>query len=164
MNVRRVLPRVEALEGRDVPSSMGMSPPAPVAVMASQTQDQHRLAGTGHGDATRGLVIDAGARFQLQGTAHLSRQGDFMVSGWVQGVGFIRSGHAQGSLTFTNHKGSITVSLTGPPQDGFAPLPDRFVYQVTSATGAYAGLQDRGGLKLTVTADSLTHATFRFVI
>jgi hypothetical protein len=47
-------------------------------------------------------------------------------------------------MTLTNAKGSITLKLEGPTQSGFAPLPNRFHFSVTSGTGAYRGVTDHG--------------------
>ena len=41
----------------------------------------------------------------------LARLGHVTVTGTVAGLGFIASGHASGTLTFTNARGSVTVTL-----------------------------------------------------
>ncbi|MBV8486710.1 MAG: hypothetical protein JO161_00390, partial [Planctomycetaceae bacterium] len=49
---------------------------------------------------------------------------------------------AGGSLTLTNSQGSVTLTLTGPKQNGPASLPGYFSFKITFATGAY--LRDVG--------------------
>jgi hypothetical protein len=80
---------------------------------------------------------DTGMRYDLTGTGKLDLTGPVKVSGYVQTTGFVASGHASGSITFTNALGSLTLGLTGPTQPGFAPLPVHFTFTVTGGTGAY---------------------------
>jgi hypothetical protein len=88
--------------------------------------------------------------YNIQGTADLAGTGSVTVTGTITGVGFVLTGQATGQLTFTNKTGSVTVSLTGPTQEGFSPLPTTFTYSVTSATGAYKSLTDSGTLTFVV--------------
>ena len=68
------------------------------------------------------------------------------LSGDLSAVGFIQNGHAAGTLTLRNGRGTLTVQLTGPDQGGFAPLPDTFDYQVVGGTGAYKNYSGQGTL------------------
>jgi hypothetical protein len=109
----------------------------------------HALAGQGAGTfAGHGLMVDAGQSVLLKGTADLVGLGQVSVMGTVSGLGFVAMGHAQGMLLFTNAAGSVAVTLEGPLQTGFSPLPEQFSYHVDSGTGAYAHLHDDGTLTL----------------
>jgi predicted outer membrane repeat protein len=108
------------------------------------------LTGHGSGSYTSTSVPDAGVTYSVQGTADLADLGHVSVTGSLQSVGFIVVGQATGQLIFSNDRGSVTIKLTGPDQPGFAPLPERFSYQVVSGSGAFAHLSDQGTLSLVV--------------
>jgi hypothetical protein len=79
------------------------------------------------------------------------------ATGTLRSPGFIAKGHAGGTLTLTNAHGSVTISLKGPLQRGFSSLPNKFSFQITSGTGAYAGDTGRGMAQLSeVLNDSST--------
>ena len=108
---------------------------------------------------------DAGTKYQLTGSAKLLDLGSVSVKGWVRGVGFVRTSQAQGSLTFTNNRGSVTVALTSlKPADGFGSLPTWWHYQVTRGTGAYRHVTDTGTIRLGVTPGTTAAGTFGFAI
>jgi hypothetical protein len=88
--------------------------------------------------------------YNLDGSASLAGLGQVTVTGTLHGVGFVLSGQATGQLTFTNTKGSVTIQLTGPLQEGFQPLPEAFSYTVVAHTGAYKNVTDHGMLTLVV--------------
>jgi hypothetical protein len=136
--------KLEALGSRDLPSA-GMATPAPAIL-----HQHYALAGHGSGSYTRNLNMpDAGSKYQLTGTAQLADLGQVSVSGKVGGTGFTQHGHAYGTLTFTNAKGSVTLELTGvPEQNGFSPPPPYFRYRITAGTGAYKNLQEHGTLRI----------------
>ena len=158
MTTRRYL-EVEELGSRIMPSvSPGLLPTAFSAEShfgSQQHQHHHDLAGQGNGTYLgNSLVVDAGAFYTLNGTATLVKMGDVTVAGSLQGLGLIASGHATGTLTFTNKNGSVTLDLKGPQQNGFAPLPGDWKYQVIAATGGYEKLKgEHGSLQLTFTAE-----------
>jgi hypothetical protein len=175
MAVRRTLLNVEELGQRIVPS---LSPTNPVivaelaklgAVYGNGGHIQHALAGNGTGTyvvssllaaisppvALTGyampmhiIVGDIGEEYSFTGEADLARLGQVNVSGSVHGLGNIVTGHATGTLTFTNASGSVTIELTGPSQRGFSPLPTQFQYTVVGGTGAYQHVHDQGSLSL----------------
>jgi hypothetical protein len=115
----------------------------------------------------------AGPQDRLQGSADLAGLGRVTVGGSISPVGFIREGHAGGTLTFTNARGAVTVQLQGPEQTGFSALPQHFRYRVVGATGAYKGLAAQGSLQLVLHASPLPlpgagmvtpHGTFTLTI
>jgi hypothetical protein len=77
--------------------------------------------------------------------------GPVALTGTLKSVGFVLTGQATGELTFANSKGSVTVQLTGPEQDGFSALPENYSYKVVSHTGSYA-LPAKGTLTLVTPA------------
>jgi hypothetical protein len=181
MGSRRTILNLEELGQRILPS---LSPVNPVMVTEWANRNamgadhsQHALAGNGsgtytashlwaaidppvapHGYATPMHVIvgDIGVHYDFTGTADLARLGHVTVTGSALSLGNILTGHASGTLVFTNARGSVTVELTGPSQPGFAPLPTQFTYTVVSGTGAYQRLQDHGSLTLLLTPQAVT--------
>jgi hypothetical protein len=162
MSTRRNLLRIEELGSRILPSASPFAfaaPPfrPPVIVHQEihdehhdmQDHQQHALHGLGFGAYTSTMALpDIGAAYMLQGFGNFGKVGLASVSGDIHGVGFILQGHATGTLTFTNAKGSVTIALTGPEQSSFSPLPQQFQYQVIGGTGAYQNLHDQGTLTL----------------
>jgi len=139
--------QVDELESRTVPSASWL--PRPIlhsahVAPAAAAQDIG-LPGAIHGTLTASPGIpDAGAHFAVNGSGWLLGLGQVSVSGTLQGTGFIAQGHATGQLTLTNAKGTVTVDLVGPTQQGFAPLPHRFHFTVSGGTGAYQNLKASG--------------------
>ena len=145
--------QVETLEDRSVPSGNPVDPVAilggPLPPVVVGTHHVHALAGLGHGTFTSGsLVVDAGESYKLSGNGHFAQLGDVAISGSLNGVGFIQKGKAEGSLTFTNGHGSVTIELEGPLQSGFSSIPNWFSYHVASATGAYKDVKDHGTIRI----------------
>ncbi len=155
MVYRRTL-ELEELGQRTLPSVTPFSMVIPHSIHSQAAPQAHPLAGQGQGTYTgNSLIVDAGVSDTLQGQANLARLGQVTVQGAVHGLGFIASGHATGTLTFTNDNGSVTLELKGPLQKGFSPLPTNWHYVVTEATGAYQDLQgEKGSLQLTLTPDT----------
>jgi len=158
---RRPPLRLEELGARVAPSATPLLPPA--AAEAAALVSGMAPAPHGHGSGSYSddpVQSGAGIDYHLQGEAHLHGLGHFTVRGSVRAVGFVRHGHAGGTLTFTDARGAVTVELQGPDQPAFAALPQRFGYRVVAATGAYAGLSGQGELSLVLRAASDGHGTF----
>jgi hypothetical protein len=167
MTPRRTRMEVEQLGDRILPSAAALPLPLPPAVapLTAHPPQHHPLAGHGQGQYTQLLVpADLGGVFDLKGSADLAGLGRVTVTGRVNSVGFIRDGHAEGTLTFTNARGSVTVQLQGPEQPGFSPLPEGFHYRVVGSTGAYKGLAAQGSLKLVLHGTVAPHGTFALTI
>jgi hypothetical protein len=131
---------VSHLESRVVPST--------VAVVRSITH----LHGHGTGHYTLDSVWSgAGPGYHLKGSVQVDGLGRFSLSGGLHGVGFIRAGHADGSFTLTNSRGSITLQLVGPKQPAFSALPSNLHFHVTGGTGAYRHAHADGTVHLGVT-------------
>jgi hypothetical protein len=167
----RWLPRLEELGERIVPSAampLGDLSHLDVAAVVHHHHHHtqgHSLAGTATGTYFSPLFYpDAGHSYQLTGRGTFGRLGSVAVKGAVNGVAFIQSGHATGTLTLSNANGSVTLSLVGPEQPGFSRLPEQFNYQVASATGAYAHLHASGTLHLQLTPTGVNVGTFSLSI
>jgi hypothetical protein len=123
------------------------------------------LAGYGTGGYLHEFAIpDMGQQYDLLGIATLQGLGRVSVKGSVDTVGFILHGHAWGLLTFTNAKGSVTLLLEGPEQNGFAPLPRRFTFDVIGGTGSYQHLSEPGTLQLVISPAVHAQGTFTLTI
>src|SRR5262249_6548899 len=86
--------------------------------------------------------------YHFQGAGTFGAIGTASISGDIHTVGFILQGHATGELTLTTAHGSVTIDLTGPMQQSFAPLTNQFHYQIVGGTRAYANLEGQGTLHL----------------
>jgi hypothetical protein len=111
-----------------------------------------------------GPLIDAGIPFLFKGSGQVDFLGAVNLSGTLQGTGDIARGQANGELTLSNERGSVTLYLVGPDQGMFAPMPQAFHFSTVNATGAYKGLRITGSVDLvqhtrnetfTLTVDSL---------
>jgi hypothetical protein len=155
MTMRRSLLRVEELGQRVLPSASPLSAFGTVPFMRplvhqqSSPQPASVLHGSGIAVYTTSQQIpDTGTAYHLQGVGSFGAVGFVTITGDLHSVGFIMQGHATGTLTFSNAKGSVTLDLTGPAQSAFAPLPQRFQYQIVGGTGAYAHLHAQGTVQL----------------
>jgi hypothetical protein len=122
------------------------------------------LAGQGTGTFIHELGIpEIGQKYDLSGSAMLAGLGRVAVRGSVESVGFVLHGHAWGTLTLSNAKGSVTLRLEGPVQNGFAALPGRFTFDIEGGTGSYQHLGGRGTLQLVI-APAAQPGTFSLTV
>lgn len=127
------------------------------------------LVGQGQGTFVADAVQSgAGTAYHLTGDADLHGLGHVSVSGSLHGVGFIQQGHAGGTLTFANAKGSLTVEVTGPTQNAFAPLPELFHERIVAGTGAYKNWTGHESMQLDLwpaaeSASSFPHGRFTLI-
>src|SRR5947209_1346661 len=118
--------RVEPLEPRTLLSASPWPPAA--ASAAAQVQvaaaQAATLAGTIRGMyAFTSGIPDVGSTLRLSGSGRVQGLGPVRASGSVATTGFIASGHAGGTLTLSNPRGSVVLVLQGPTQPGFSPPP-----------------------------------------
>jgi hypothetical protein len=114
-------------------------------VTVTVSQPKHTLQGSASGHYIGNLLmVDAGVVDKLTGTAKLKNLGAFNLTGVLQGVGFIFQGHATGQLVLSSTQGTITLTLRGPVESGFQPLPSTFSYRISAATGAYQHMTGTG--------------------
>jgi hypothetical protein len=161
MTVRHTVLHVEELGQRVLPSASPFSLFGEMSFVqhhsSVQTQPAHALHGSGDAVYTSTMHIpDTGTAYHIQGAGNFGALGVATVVGDIHSVGFILNGHATGTLTFSNARGSVTVELTGPTQGAFASLPPQFHYQITAGTGAYQHLHDQGTLQLQLNGTTAT--------
>jgi hypothetical protein len=150
MKRSRFRPRVEEFEGRAAPSALPIGAPHTLPAIFVRGHQLH-LAGTLAGTYTAPMANpDAGIRDALTGSGAVSPLGHASVTGTVQGMGFIQSGRAGGTLTLSGPKGSLTLTLQGPVQPGFSPLPPSFTFTVGGGKGAYKGAKGHGTATLSL--------------
>ncbi len=88
---------------------------------------------------------DVGIGQKLTGSGTVGPLGAVQATGTIALPGFVFSGHATGTFQLTGAQGSVTVSLLGPSQPGFATkLPTDLQYTITGGTGAYASATGGG--------------------
>jgi len=167
MKTQKVQLGLETLEGRVTPSTTGLVEPTVVhtssVVLTTHTVTTvapkvvvHALAGLNTGNYICTLRYGTtNSGYHFMGTAITKAMGTVSVQAQVYAVGFHDFGNAHGTITFTNAKGSVTVSLTGPRQPRLSPLPVWFQYKVINATGAYRNLRDSGTLRIIRTPDAV---------
>ena len=111
------------------------------------------------------IIADQGVAFTFSGQGTVKPLGNVRLSGSLKEVGFIAGGRAGGSLTLTTSQGSVTLTLTGPKQNGPSSLPGHFSFKITAATGGYT--QDVGHgtavLSLKASTNAADGGTFQLV-
>jgi hypothetical protein len=130
---------LEPLEGRVVLSAA--HPGAPVITTALVNGLQYLdLNGSAHGTLRHEPGIpDVGSRDVLQGAGRVSGLGQVQVSGTLNGTGFIREGRPGGTIRLSSARGSVTLSLVGPDQAGFAAPPSGpYRFTIAGGPGAFA--------------------------
>jgi hypothetical protein len=149
MNSRfRRRPQVESLESMTLLSGASAAVGGSIAAMTSQVLHlDGMIKGTYHEHLP---IPDVGKSYTFTGSGQINPLGRSSLSGSVQTLGFIASGHAHGTLVLSNAHGSVTLQLTGPAQQGFASLPHTFSYTITSASGKFKGDTGSGMVALTL--------------
>ena len=149
-------PSVESLEAVTLLSGLAASVPIVAALVATTTTPippvpaprELALNGNLHGTYTSHNRPDIGTTYDLFGRGHVTHLGRTSVTGNLHSVGFIMHGHATGQLFLSDARGTLTLTLTGPQQEGFANLPDRFDYTITNGSGAFLHVKDSGTVVL----------------
>jgi hypothetical protein len=155
-NRRHIALRVEFLEGMTLLSGSAATVTAIAVPIISKEpliplKPQPPAMATFHGKVqgtyvSTDRIPDVGRSWTVSAKGKLSGLGETTVAGTLHSTGFILQGHAGGTLTLKDARGSMTLTLTGPPQSGFSGLPAKFSFVVTKATG-----HDRGQLNHTGT-------------
>jgi hypothetical protein len=149
--------RIEPLEGRAVLSAVhpGVAVhPAAVVQGAQYLFLNGQVHGTSRNVPTN---PDAGATLALEGSGRVTPLGQVHLSGTLHGTGFIQQGQAGGTIRLSNARGSVTLSLVGPTQNGFTPPQSgTYSFTVESGTGAYAHSLGTGTVDLALRGRSFT--------
>lgn len=170
-------PSVEPLESVTLLSGLAASVPlVPAKVSTMSTGKELDLSGTLHGTYHQQPSIpDVGKAYNLSGSGHVKPMGRSSVTGGLHSTGFIATGHAGGQIFLSDSRGTVTLTLTGPPQQGFANLPNTFNYTVTNASGKFLGDTGSGQIVLvrhaarpkstpTTSTPAAEHGTFTLVL
>ena len=138
---------LEELDSRVLPSSLrsyGLSPtlPPPTPTQAAAyigvreyTDHLQSVMGYGTGTYERSSDLPGSYRYQLGGQIDLSGIGVVNISGALNSVGYVKHGAADGQLVLSSSAGTITLGMTGAPQNGPSALPSEFIFTVTGTTG-----------------------------
>ncbi len=145
--IRRNCPlQVESLESMTLLSSIpAMGLPLGPALVQKQAATPVAFNAT-----TRGLFFTTQSNPDTGTTYHVftigRNSGGVLVgvSGDLVTPGFIR-GRTTGTLTVFTARGSLTLDVTGPVQNGPAPLPSTLGYTITGGTGAFANNHSGSG-------------------
>jgi hypothetical protein len=149
-NKKQYSPEFEKLESIALLSGLPAQPHGLVSPITADAlpaimsaSSQVKLNGSFHGDyhVSPGIP-DVGQTYTFFGHGDLKREGKADVSGSVHQLGFVATGKVHGLLVISTPQGSLTLTLTGPTQKGFAALPERFSFKITNSSGAY--LHERG--------------------
>ena len=131
-----------------------------------------KLDGTIKGTYTLApTAADIGAMYIFTGSGMAGDMGPVGAEGRVTLPGFITTGQATGTLTLTSAAltpvagipGSVTLTLTGPPEPGFGPFPSMLSYVITGGTGRFAGATGSGTIAVTLDSPAVDNG-FTFVI
>jgi hypothetical protein len=160
---RRVRPNVEALGAKTLLSvSAAVMPVVRAAMVAAAGRRSSPLLGGVSGTTSAAVTIpDAGRTTTLTGSGKVGPLGSVSAEGQFHAVGFIAQGTAEGTLTLSNSRGSVTVRLVGPPRNGFSALPTSYRYTISQGTGHDKVLRGSGVADLTL-GTSGTDFTRRF--
>jgi hypothetical protein len=157
----RTFLKLEYLEQRDLPSAgipgtehfivSGHQPIAGIHAPQFHTNVVAPSSGQGKGTyTTTPSNPDTGSDYLLTGTGNFLNVTNAKITGSVNSPGNVSQGYAEGTITFTNAKGSVTLALVGPEQTAFPLFPGHFIYTVENGTGAYAHVNGSGTLTLTL--------------
>ena len=120
---------------------------AGVQTVTTQANTSHHVALNGQISGSWGIVpvpSDSGETELIHGSGKIRPLGEVNATGSLHGTGLIANGHAGGTVTMSNTKGSVTVLLTGPTQPAFTGIPSHFSFKIVSGTGQYALAKDQG--------------------
>jgi hypothetical protein len=154
---------LEVMEARQVLSaSVAVAPWAHRAVDISTPfplppHKELLLNGQLSGNYSSRTFPDVGTSYTLSGQGQVQPLGRTSMTGSLQSLGFVLHGFADGTLTLSSSKESVTLHLMGPPQHGFAPLPNQFNYVILRGTGAFAQTMGRGTASLVLVPAETTN-------
>jgi hypothetical protein len=106
------------------------------------------LKGTLTGDYTTPLGNPDARSYNFTGTGSAGDMGTVDLTGTITPPGFIKSAPATGELTLTAPGGTITLELTGKPQNGGTPVPQKMKYVAGSGTGTFANSGGKGSIAI----------------
>jgi hypothetical protein len=163
---------LESLEGRTLfsvvlphatPKSVAT---AVIEALHAKVKRPHPLAGTFNAvgtfihDVHPGGNPDVGSPYKFTGGGKTKAMGAFSLTGWVQTPGFIASGTARGRFVLKNSRGSVVLTLVGPPQQP-GVLPSTITFKILKGHGIYR--HSKGTGQILISASGTTQKfVFRF--
>jgi hypothetical protein len=152
----RILPSVTVLAAPANPAKAIFGPAALPASLSG-------LSGSGQGTAGAAPTrFGVGPLYVLKGTANITGMGVVTFTGSLQAPALNAQGPVTGTLTLTNARGSITVSLTTSSQSGRSALPTSFQYTIVGSSGQFFGSSAAGTMHLTLTIGKRDGLNFSF--
>jgi hypothetical protein len=125
-------------------ASAALQGPAAIVATASPSHETD-LNSTATGTYNAHIANpDTGKIYNFSGSGHVTPLGHVGLTGNVHTLGFIARGNAGGPLFLSNSRGTLTLTLTGPVQNGLAPIPDHFSFNITNASGRFRGATGSG--------------------
>jgi len=146
---------VEALEGRAVLTTGGVSMLAtPVGTSLLQGLNYLYVQGNGHGTILQARANpDTGTTDVLLGSGKFQGLGPELITGKLQGTGFIARGNLGGEITLSDARGSVTLKLDGPSASvQTPPRSGLYHFSVEKGTGGHAHDVGSGTVKVTLGA------------
>ena len=138
-------PQLETLEAMTLLSG-------PTAAVVATMNHQVQLDGTAKGNYHEVIKNpDTGAVYYFFGSGRGHSAGRVDVTANIHSPGNIANGQSHGMLVLSGPRGSLTLTLTGPPQNGNTPVPDVFSFTITNASGKYRGAHGTGYIDLGLT-------------
>jgi hypothetical protein len=141
MSVRqRLRPQLESLESMTLLSGASAAISGALASLVTTAASAQQIHLTGTVKGSYHLQVknpDTGKDFTFLGSGTLSTLGQVSLTGDIHSPGNIANGHSTGQLVLSNPHGSVTLELTGPPQNGNTPVPDVFSFKIIKASGTF---------------------------
>jgi hypothetical protein len=156
---RRRRPLVEPLEAKALLSnSSALKYLGPVGSIIRNANAPTSLNGV-----IRGTITDApadpgdGHTVTLSGTGRIEDMGRVRIEGSIRGTDPGSADRPDGRLVLTSPRGSVTLILRGRNQDGSAPLPDHYRYDVIGGRGVFWRAKGSGIVVVRPGATLVTH-------
>jgi hypothetical protein len=119
------------------------------------------VKGTFTGTYTTPLGNPDARSYVFTGTGTAGALGTATLDGTVTPPGFILSAPASGELTLTAPNGTVTLDLSGKPQPGGSPVPQKMTYVMSDSTGDFVNGAAKGSVAIAL---DTTANTFVMVI
>jgi len=127
--------------------------------------NHHQAHGNASGVYSTSVVSgDLGNTYEFVGQVRMPGAGPgvMSVAGSLHTIGNVLQGRAGGELTLSAPSGSITLHLTGVPQQSSSdPLPTDFHFRVVDGTGHFRNTTGHGLLQVLLSPSGQTSGTFQ---
>jgi hypothetical protein len=144
-------PQLESLESLNLLSGPSAAASGVLAALAPTAAPATEIHLTGTVEGSYQLQIknpDTGKDFTFLGSAKVMPLGQVTLIGSIHSPGNIANGHSTGLLVLWTPRGSVTLDVTGPPQNSTTPVPDVFNFKIAKAVGTFEGDTGTGYIDL----------------